>query len=154
VKDADMNSDDFEKRLQAQPLRQLPPEWREQILSAAKDAATSTHASRVTHHNRPSLLSTVYHQLSTLLWPHPAAWAGLAAVWVVILGINLTTGSPTRTEAKLSRPASPQFFMAFQEQQRLLNELLATRETPVADRPKTGAPRPRSELHGAGTLMA
>jgi hypothetical protein len=149
-----MNPSEFEQHLQAQPMRPMPPEWRAQILSAAKDATLSPHASRITHHAPPSLLSNVYHQLSSLLWPHPAAWAGLAAVWLVILGLNWTTASPTRTEAKLSRPASPQLIMAFREQERLLNELLAPRETPVADRPKPGAPRPRSELHGAGMLMA
>src|ERR1035438_2914387 len=88
-----MNPDDFEKRLERQPLRQMPGKWREEILAASRRASPAHHASRVTHHPPPSrsLLSTLNHQLSTILWPHPTAWAGLAAVWLVILGVNLTT---------------------------------------------------------------
>jgi hypothetical protein len=143
----DMSTEDFEKRLQRQPLRQMPGEWREEILSAARQASPAHHASRITHHAppSPSLLSTIHHQLSTLLWPHPTAWAGLAAVWLVILGINLRTRDASTLVAKHASPVSPQVFMAFQEQERLLSELIGPRETPVAERPKPRLPRPRSE---------
>src|ERR1035441_3047976 len=142
-----MNTKDFEKRLQRQPLRQIPGEWREEILSAAREASLPQHAPRTTQHVSParSLLSTLHHQLLTLLWPHPTAWAGLAAVWLVILGINLTTRDASTVIAKHASPVSPQVFMAFQEQQRLLVELIGPRETPVAERPKPVVPRPRSE---------
>ena len=142
-----MNTDDFENRLRQQPLRQLPGEWRAEILSAAREASQAEHAPRTTHHvpRRPSLLSTLHHQLSTLLWPHPVAWAGLAAVWLVILGINLTTRDTPTLTAKHAPPIAPQFFMAFQEQERLLAELIGPRDTPVAERPKQALPRPRSE---------
>ena len=145
VKDDSMNPDDFEKRLQRQPLRQVPAEWREEILSAARQASLPQHAPRTTHHlPPPSLLSTLNYQLSTLLWPHPAAWAGLAAVWLVILGLNLTTRDASPRLAKRASPASPQVFMAFQEQERLLAELIGPRETPVAERPEgRAAPRPQ-----------
>ena len=146
-----MNTDDFEKRLKREPLRQLPGEWRAQILSAAKRASPAHHASRITHHSPPSrsVLSTLHHQLSTLLWPHPTAWAGLAAVWLVILGINLTTQDASTVIAKHASPVSPQIFMAFQEQERLLSELIGPREAPVAERPKPIVPRPRSEMRQA-----
>jgi hypothetical protein len=142
-----MNADDFEKRVQRQPLRQLPGEWRQEILSAARQASSPHHASRITHYGppSPSLLSTIHHQLSTLLWPHPIAWAGLAAVWVAILGINLTTRDASTAVAKHASPVSPQVFLAFQEQERLLSELLGPRETPVAAPPKSSPDRPRSE---------
>ena len=142
-----MNTEDFEKRLQRQPLRQIPDQWREEILSAARQASPSEHAPRTTQHVSParSLLSTLHHQLSTLLWPHPTAWAGLAAVWLVILGINLTTRHGSIVLAKHAAPVSPQVIMAFQEQERLLAELIGTSEVPVAERPKPIVPRPRSE---------
>ena len=143
-----MNTDDFEKRLQRQPLRQVPGEWREEILSAARRATPAHHASRITHHVPRSR-----SLLSTILWPHPTAWAGLAAVWLVILGINLTTRDASTVIAKHASPVSPQVFMAFQEQQRLLVELIGPRETPVAERPKPVVPRPRSEGR-KGILMA
>ena len=150
-----MNTDDFEKRLQRQPLRQVPHEWREQILSAARQASCAEHAPRTTQQTSPSpsLLSTLHYQLSTLLWPHPTAWAGLAAVWAVILVINLTTRDASTAVAKHAAPVSPQVYMAFQEQERLLTELLGPRETPVAEQPKPRLPRPRSEGRRA-LLMA
>src|ERR1035441_6307492 len=87
-----MNTEDFEKRLARQPLRQVPGEWREEILSAARQVSLPEHATRNTQQlpASRSLLSTINYQLSTLLWPHPTAWAGLAAVWLVILVINLS----------------------------------------------------------------
>ena len=153
-----MSTDDFEKRLERQPLRQIPGEWREEILSAARQASLAEHAppvlrsstaegGRTTQHVSASrsLLSTIHHQLSTLLWPHPTAWAGLAAVWLVILGVNLTTREASTVVSKRAAPVSSQSFMAFQEQERLLSELIGTSETPVAERTKASPPRPRSE---------
>jgi hypothetical protein len=142
-----MNADDFEKRLERQPLRQIPGEWRAEILSAARQASLAPHATRNTQHASwgHSMLSTINSQLSTLLWPHPVAWAGLAAVWVVIAGMNLTTRDASQRLANQASPASPQVFMAFQEQERLLTELIGPRETPVAERPKPARPQPRSE---------
>jgi hypothetical protein len=64
---------------------------------------------------------------------------------VVILGINLTTYDASMAVAKRTSPVSPQIFMALQEQERLLTELLGSRETPVAELPKPRLPRPRSE---------
>ena len=148
-----MNTEDFEKRLQRQPLRQIPGEWREEILVAARQASGTHHAPRTTQHASPSLLSTLTHQLSTLLWPHPAAWAGLAAVWLVILGLNYTTRDAFPRLAKGSLPAAPQLFMVFKEQERVLAELIGPREAPVAERPKPASPRPRSERQQA-LLMA
>ncbi len=145
-----MSSDDFEKRLERQPMRQVPSEWRQDILSAARKASAPHHAPRTPHQ---SALLVLRSQLAALLWPHPAAWAGLAAVWVIILGLNLTSHDAASRVAKRSSPPSPQVFMAFQEQQRLLSELIGPRETPVAERPKTALPQPRSERQ-SGLLMA
>ena len=77
-----MNTKDLETRLQRRPLRQIPSEWRGDILSAAERA--SRPAPRV------SFLSTLNHQISILLWPHPKAWAGLAAVWILILAVDFS----------------------------------------------------------------
>ncbi len=146
-----MSSDNFEKKLQQQPLRQVPGEWRVGILAAARQASSAQHATR----NRqppctsPSLLSTLRCQLSALLWPHPAAWAGLAAVWLMILGLNHATSEVPPRTARRDSPPSPQVFMAFQEQQRLLAELLGPREAPAAERPKPAVPPPRSESRWA-----
>jgi hypothetical protein len=142
-----MKTEDFEKRVQRQTLKQVPAEWREDILSAARQASSPQHATRNAQDASRwrSVLSTFNSQLSALLWPHPVAWAGLAAVWVVIMGINVRTQDATTVIAKRASPTSPQIFMAFQEQERLLSELIGPRDTPVAEQPKPRLPRPRSE---------
>ena len=104
-----MNADDFEKRLQRQPLRPVPKGWRAEILSAARNVTDTEHATR-------SLLSTLNAQLSTLLWPSPHAWAGLAAVWVVILAVNFATSGDSQPIAKRVTPFSPEMLMAIQIQ--------------------------------------
>ena len=150
-----MKPDDFETRLRRQPLRQMPGEWRQGILSAARQAVSAQPAPRSTPyvHVPHSFLSTLSSRLSTLLWPHPAAWAGLAAAWVVILGLNLATQNTTVRIARRGVSPPPQVFMAFQEQQRLLSELLGPGERQVADKPKPVLPLPRSDLRSR-LLMA
>jgi hypothetical protein len=133
-----MGGDDFEKRLQRQPLRQVPAAWRAEILSAATQAARP-HAASV------SLFSTLSSQLSTLLWPRPLAWAGLAAVWLIILGLNLASRQTAPRLAKQNLPLPPQVFMAFQEQERVLAEIVGPGAMPTAQPRKPALPRPRSE---------
>ena len=73
-----MNTEDqFEQRLRRQPVKSIPSAWREEILSTARAASPRLS----TLDPRPGVLSIIRHQLSTLLWPHPKAWAGLAAVF-------------------------------------------------------------------------
>ena len=130
----------LEKRLQHQPLRPVPPAWRDEILSAARGVETSRHASQVARHN---YLTALIQQLSTLLWPHPRAWAGLAAVWVVICAMNFTGSNDTAsTTARRVTLPSPQMREMLREQEQLLAELVG--ESPVADRLKSAPPRPHS----------
>ncbi len=148
-----MKPDDFEKHLGRQPLRPVPLEWREQILAAAREAAGSSQP--VFGFRRRSLravLASLNARLSALLWPHPAAWAGLAAAWVVILGLHGATHDAPQLATRRAFPPSPQVFMAFQEQQRLLSELIGPHDAPATDRPKPALPRPRSERQ-SGLLM-
>src|SRR5687767_7143159 len=90
------NMDDFEQRLQRQPLRPIPTAWRAEMLSRSRDVITH-HASRIAH---PSFLSTLNQQLSTILWPCPQAWAGLAAVWLIIVTFNFATADKPTTVVK------------------------------------------------------
>src|SRR5437762_647521 len=119
-----MNADDFEQRLQRQKLRQVPPEWREEILSNVH------HARFIT---RPVsawdlILSTRNSQLSTLLWPSPKAWAALGALWLVLLVVNSSmTHKSTAVARSLPRP-SPEMILAWREQERLLAELIGMQE--------------------------
>lgn len=80
-----------------------------------------------------------------LILPSRRTWAGLAAVWLILLAINLAQHEPTPVGQAPAAPA----MMSFREQQRLMNELFADRSLPAAetDRPKPFSPRPRTETY-------
>ncbi len=139
--------DDFEQKLQRQPLRPIPCEWREEILSAASKVGTARRVvrGRLGEASLPNWLSTINSQLSTLLWPHPKAWAGLAAVWVLIFAMDFSTRDASQTVAGKSSPPSPEVIVELRQQQRLLAELIGPRETHDADRSNPFVPQPRSE---------
>ena len=136
-----MKPDDFESRLQRQPLRQVPPAWRGEILAATVGRESKVE-SRGPAAFRPSTLVT---RLSALLWPHPKAWAGLAAVWMLVFAVNFSMrdGSP-RLAAK-SAPPSPEVMVELKKQQRMFAELVGANEPLDADRRKIFSPKPRSE---------
>ena len=92
-----MNTDDFEQRLQRQPLRPVPPEWRDEILAAARAGAAPSSLAP-----RPSPLLSL---LRDWLWPHPVAWGALAASWALAVGLNSAAGGPVLT-AMRPLPAS------------------------------------------------
>lgn len=128
----------FERRLSRQPLRPAPAGWRDEILAVA----ALHQPSRVKRH---SFLSTLNSQLSTLFWPHPVAWAGLAAVWIFILAVDFSAGDQTPAVAEKYSPPPAEVMVELRQQQRLLAELIGPRETRDADRQKNFLPRPRSE---------
>jgi hypothetical protein len=135
----------FEQRLGRQPLRQVPPEWRSEMLAAARDAQASRHPSSVTRHLKQSWPSSILHSLSSLLWPHPQAWAGLAAIWIFIFGMNFSMRDSSPKLAEKSAPPSPEMIVELRKQQLMLAELIGPREARDADRPRNFAPRPRGE---------
>ena len=132
-----MNRDEpFEQRLQRQPLRKVPPAWREEILDAANAASGS----------RPSTLDPRPGPWwRELFWPNPTAWAALAAVWFLIVGLNFVSreASPQRLTRHVA-PPSPQLRELLKQQERLFAELVGPLEKPQADRPKPAGPQPRS----------
>jgi hypothetical protein len=137
-----MNHDDFEQKLRHQPLRQVPTEWREEILSAASKVGTARRAVRFFGRaGRASLPDW----LSTLLWPNPQAWAGLAAVWILIFAMNFSARdtSPVVAE-KNSRPSS-EVVVELRQQRLLLAELIGPRDKNNANRSKLPVSQPRSE---------
>jgi len=93
-----MNSDDFEHLLEQQPLRPPPPGWREEILTDTRIRSALSARSGPGHR---SLLAGICN----MLWPHPAAWGGMAACWVAILTLNRMS-EPTQAELAQAREAS------------------------------------------------
>jgi hypothetical protein len=134
-------NDDFEQKLRRQPLRQVPAEWREEILAACR-------GSRVEGRAQERLWpSTLVSRLSTLLWPHPQAWAGLAAVWILIFTLNFSIRDKSPVMVEKSAPPSAEVIVELRQQQRLLAELIGPRETRVTGPSKTFGRQPRSEWH-------
>lgn len=134
-----MNDHDFEQRLRDQPLRRAPGHWRSEILAAAQAAAPS----------RRSPLSAILHSLSSILWPSPYAWGGLAAAWVLIIAVNCVPGESHTLVAKKVSPSSPQIMETVREQRKLLVQLIGQPELPPAavDRPRSHPIQPRSDRH-------
>lgn len=132
-------TDQFEHRLSRQPLRPVPAEWREEILSSAGKVGSARRAVR--SFGRASLPS----RLGKALWPHPAAWAGLAAVWILILAVDFSVRDTTPVVAEQYSAPPPQVIVELRQQQRLMAELMEPRDTGDVDRSKPLAPRPRSE---------
>jgi hypothetical protein len=133
--------DNFEERLRRQPLRTVPPDWRDEILRAAREAATPATAPAASRRSRIFM-----PWLCALLWPHPRAWAGLAAVWLVVLGLNFAARDPGRPDAmQQSAPPSPQMRELLRQQEQMLAELIGPVDYNAADRPKPAGPQPHSE---------
>ncbi len=134
-------TENFEQRIKRQSLRQIPGEWRAEILSAANAAQPSRHSPLVARH----WPSTLNHQLSTVFWPHPKAWAGLAAVWIFIFALNFSMRDKTPMVAEKVLPPSPEVVAELRQQKLLFAELIGSRDAGDADRSKSYVPRPRSE---------
>ena len=74
------------------------------------------------------------------------AWAGLAAVWVGILGLNLAAREPDAPlVAGQELPSASEMRFALREKQQLMAELAVTSEPASAAKPKAVPPSPRSE---------
>lgn len=136
-----MNTDDFEKRLQHQPLQQPPATWRGEILTAA-------------HANLPTSAIVRESELlagwRALLARIPVAWGAVAALWLIIIGTNALMSGPAITVMASSSASAPREGMTVWQWQRMEAGLLANgptdfpdlappRETPAAP------PRPRSD---------
>lgn len=134
-----MKPDDFEKRLQSQRLRQIPAEWRKQILQDARRSQPSTLDPR------PSFLSA-------LLWFNPKAWAGLAAAWIVIFALQFASRSHSQMMATVASPQPSKFLTSLKDQQQTLVELMGNNQPDDKDQPRRVSPKPRSERHRA-TMM-
>ena len=135
-----MNSDDFEKRLQRVPLREIPPDWRESILRRAAPSQPSTLDPR------PSFFSTLF-------WPNPKAWAGLAAVWVLIFALRLGASGGSPMVAAIPTPSSPDVVATFKDQQKILVELIGSNEPQEIDKPRQFPVGPQSERQSSISMV-
>ena len=59
-----------------------------------------------------------------MLWPHPKAWAGLAAVWILIFAVDFSVRDKSPVMAEKAAPPSPEVIVELKQQQRMLAELI------------------------------
>ena len=137
-----MKPDEFEQQLQNQPLRAVPSAWRAEILRKAKASGAADVRRLSLNSERGTRNTTSWWR--EWLWPCPQAWAGLAAVWMILLGLRLTDLSTSASSTAQTRPPTPEARMALAAQRREMTRLL---EGPVepASTPKRAIPGPRSE---------
>ena len=79
-----------------------------------------------------------------LFFARPQAWAGLAALWVLIFALKLSTHDASHVIGKKSS-VSPDVIAEVQQQKRFFAELVGATELRAAEPPKSFSPRPRSE---------
>jgi hypothetical protein len=141
-------NESFEKRLKRQPLRQVPAEWREDILRVAGESQSVRRSSTAAEY---SFLSSLNRRLASVLWPHPVAWAALAAIWIFVFTVNYSIQDTQPVVAEKVAPASPEVRAELRQQQRLFAELAGASDSEDADRQRTYVPRPHSERGGWST---
>jgi hypothetical protein len=149
-----MNPDDFERRLSRQPLKKIPGEWRAKILREGRRAAVpeigdADTASLPILNWREAVraftsAATIRSRLREIFWPAPAAWAGLAAVWILIFCVNFSMRDTTPVLAEKAAPPSPEVIVELKQQQRMLAELIGSSQARDAELPRF-LPLPRSE---------
>jgi hypothetical protein len=133
-------NDEFEQRLSRQQIKEIPSGWRADILREGQRAAVPKNKWDADTASLPK-----WSWLSTILWPHPKAWAALAAIWTFIFAVNFSMRDASPRLAEKSAPPSPEVMVELKKQQRMFAELVGTYETPDVDRQKLFSPRPRSE---------
>lgn len=69
--------DSLEKRISATPRREIPADWRARILAQATPKT-------------PFAVILLGWLRAVFSFPHPAAWASVGAVWVVIAALNFS----------------------------------------------------------------
>lgn len=143
-----MTRDGFENELSSQPWREPPGEWKEEILRQTGETS------------RPRIEAVRFRDVSRwheLLWPHPAAWAGLAAVWMAVLAFHWTAPdahrAPPMDFSDAPANATPGLEMALIEQRMLKNELLGMTDN-NDEKPTTGKPREPAESRPRSDVVA
>jgi hypothetical protein len=104
-------------------MREIPGQWKAQIVAVAQP--------------QPAWWRE-------WLWPCPRAWAGLAAAWLVILGMNLAAGKNPSRPGTATLAFSRQELLELRQQQQMLAKLISPGEAAETEPPRQ-VPAPRSE---------
>ena len=85
-----------------------------------------------------------------LIWPCRRTWAGLAAAWLAILAFDLSQSERSQFAAAKTVTPPGEMHLAFQEQRRVLEELIGpVRSASPAEPRRRPTNQPRSERQTA-----
>jgi hypothetical protein len=87
---------------------------------------------------------------SELIWPSRRAWAGMAAVWLAVVAANLEWKTTLPAVPAIRSVRAHEVAQAFEEQRRLLAELLPTAE-PLPPDQAPGSWRKQPAVPASGT---
>ena len=132
----------FEEHVRRQPLREIPADWRGQILSAARAAAPEM--SRVPM--QESLSVRLRQQIKAWLWPHPLAWSALGACWLVIAAVIFSLREPAPVMAQKEAPVTAETLTELKQERLMFAELAGLPSKPDVDRARKYVPQPRTEV--------
>ena len=106
-------------------------------------ACARSAAAEASGEPQPTLsLAAIAGQLwQEMFWPWRRVWAGVAATWLVILGLGLAAGDMPRTVSTKPPRPNPEALAVLQQQEQLLSQLLGREAPPRASRPRTPGPR-------------
>jgi hypothetical protein len=147
-----MTPEDFEKQLERQAIRPVPAAWRADILKAAHAESLAPRAAEQPTQISGHFALRIVHVLwRELILPCRGIWAGLAAIWLVILVLNLPGGGKSAWLAVKTSPPDQQVLAVLREQREMLTQFAE----PLAPSPAipTRTPGPRSELLQTTTLV-
>jgi hypothetical protein len=102
-----MSTEDFEKKLQGARMREVPAEWRGEIMGGLR---------KQMEHEAARKRGT----WRDLLWPSPLAWTALACIWCGIWVSNM--GGPSPQTPPAAAAAGAEMLMARLAQERSLAE--------------------------------
>lgn len=100
---------------------------------------------------RARLSGISFHKLwAELIWPYRRTWTGLAAVWLAILVFNSSPSGRSQIVTAKSTTLPGEMRLAFQEQRRVLAELIGpSLSLSPAEPPRRPNNQPRSQLQSA-----
>jgi hypothetical protein len=117
-----------------EPAPDVKIRWVDAIRAAHKSSSARTFSPG-------SIVWNIWHEL---FWPSRHIWAGLAAVWVLILAANVSMCANSQTVVAQYSP-TPEMISSFRQQEKILAELIGSNEPRAARPPKVFPPQPSSE---------
>lgn len=120
-------------RIEPQPAMRM--RWRNAVL-----AATNPPPSR-----RFSMGMLLRISWFELIRPCRYAWTAMAALWLVLWGINAAVSGPASARSGARASSASATFQVFEERRRVLAELIPPFRVPPIEPPRRNHPGPRSE---------